>query len=303
MSGAEEAAARPYPSLAEHWRRRFGERVQRVSLDAGLSCPNRDGTLGTGGCTFCDPASFSPAAGDRRPVAEQLAEGIGRLRRRGIRKAAAYFQPHSNTHAPVEILRGLWDAAASFPEAVALCVGTRPDCVPDPVLDLLGSCGGRFEVWLELGLQSARDATLARLNRAHTAADFADAAGRARARGLLVCAHVILGLPGEGPDDERATARFLAEAGVEGVKLHQLAVARGTALEREWREGALPVLGEGEYADRASAFLALLPGTTVVHRVVGDTTGDRLLAPRDDKGRVVAAIFERLRKGDGSTSS
>jgi len=286
--------AERYPSLATHWRSLHGARVQRVSLDAGLSCPNRDGTRGTGGCAFCDPSSFAPSAGDRRPVAAQLAAGIGRLRERGVNRVAAYFQPHTNTLAPLPVLRDLWDAVLLFPEVVALCVGTRPDCVPGPVLELLAGYRGRLEVWLELGLQSARDETLAALGRGHTAREFADACRRARAFGLPVCAHVILGLPGEGEADEARTAAFLADLGVEGVKLHQLSVVRGTSLEDPWRGGALPVLTEAAYVERAAAFVGRLPAGTVLHRLVGDAAGDRLLAPRFDKGRAVRRIREAL---------
>ncbi len=284
----------PYPSAGRYWRARYGQRVQRVSLDAGFSCPNLDGTKGTAGCAFCDPASFSPSAGDPRPVAAQLDAGIARLRRRGIRLAAAYFQPNTNTHAPLERLAAVWDAAAARPEVVVLCVGTRPDSVPDPVLDLLASYADRFETWLELGLQSAHDRTLERLGRGHDARAFADASRRARRRGLLVCAHVILGLPGEGPADERVTADRLAGWGVDGVKLHQLAVVSGTGLEAAWRRGELAVLDEQRYAARAAAFLSRLPRSTVVHRLAGDTRGGRLLAPRFDKGRVLRAIRDRL---------
>jgi radical SAM protein (TIGR01212 family) len=290
-------AVSDYPSIGDHWRRRFGERVQRVSLDAGLSCPNRDGTLGTAGCTFCDPVSFSPAAGDRRPAVEQLTDGMRRVGvRSGARRFAAYFQPHTNTYAPEEELRNLWEAVCAFPEVVALCVGTRPDCVSDGILDLLASYRYRFEIWLELGLQSSHDETLARLGRGHSAAAFADACSRSQARGLSVCAHAILGLPGEGPEEESATARFLGGLGVEGVKLHQLAVVSGTALEVEWHRGALELLAEEEYIDRAAAFLRLLPKVTVLHRLVGDTASNRLLAPHYNKGRVVAALRRKLQE-------
>ncbi|MBI5014359.1 MAG: TIGR01212 family radical SAM protein [Deltaproteobacteria bacterium] len=285
----------PYPSLGLYWRHLFGEPVWRVSLDAGLSCPNRDGTLGKGGCTFCDPASFAPSAGDPRPVSEQLADGMARLRRsRGARRFAAYFQPHTNTYAAPETLERLWDQISRVPEVVALCVGTRPDCVPDPVLDLLARFPDRLDVWLELGLPSARDDTLQRLRRCHRASDFADAAGRAHGRGLRVCAHLILGLPGEGPADEAATAAFVAASGTDGVKLHQLAVVAGTSLEREWREGQVVTLDEPEYVLRAVAFVGALPATTVLHRLVGDTAPTALLAPRYDKGRVVREIRTRL---------
>jgi radical SAM protein (TIGR01212 family) len=284
-----------YPSLAEHWQARFHERVQRVSLDAGFSCPNRDGAAGREGCVFCDPVTFSPAAGDRRPVSVQLATRMTSLRQRGVTKFAAYFQPHTNTYAPLPVLREIWDEVLLFPEVVALCVGTRPDCVPDPVLDLLSSYRDRLEVWLELGLQSAHDGTLRRLNRAHTAGDFADACRRARARRFQVCAHVILGLPDEAAADETYTAGFLSDLGVEGVKLHQLAVVRGTALETAWRRGAVQVLTEEEYVERAVAFVRRLPPNAVLHRLVGDTRAERLLAPRYNKGRVVDAIRRGIR--------
>ncbi|GAB6061379.1 TIGR01212 family radical SAM protein [Deferrisoma palaeochoriense] len=287
----------PYPGAGRYWKARFGGEVRRVSLDAGLSCPNRDGTVGTGGCLFCDPASFAPSAGDPRPVAEQLAAGIERLRARGVTRVAAYFQPHTNTHAPLPVLKALWDACRAFPEVVALCVGTRPDCVSDPVLDLLAGYRDRWEIWLELGLQSARDETLRRLGRGHTAEAFADAVRRARARGLLACAHVILGLPGEAPDDEAQTASFLADLGVEGVKLHQLAVVEGTPLAALWRRGEVAPLPEEAYIERAAAFVRRLPPRTVLHRLVGDTLGDRLLAPRYDRNRVIREIRARLRTG------
>lgn len=298
-TGQEPPRPGRWPSLADHWRARFGERVQRVSLDAGLSCPNRDGTRGAQGCVFCDPASFAPCTGDPRPVRDQLAAGIARLRQRGIGKAAAYFQPGTNTHAPLRVLADLWDAVLPFSEVVALCVGTRPDCVPDPVLELLARYRERWEVWLELGLQSSRDETLALLGRGHTAAQFADACCRARARGLMVCAHVILGLPGEGPEDEARTAAFLAGLGAEGVKLHHLAVVRGTALEAPWHRGDLPLMEEREYVARAAAFLNALPPGTILHRLAGDTAADRLLAPRYDKARVVRAICRALGTGMG----
>lgn len=284
-----------YPGLSAHWRERFGAPVHRVGLDAGLSCPNRDGSLGTRGCAFCDPASFALCAGDPRPVPVQLAAGIERLRRRGVDQVAAYFQPHTNTYAPLPRLRELWDGVLPFPEVVALCVGTRPDCVPDPVLDLLGGYRTGLEIWLELGLQSARDDTLARLGRRHTAADFADACARAKRRGLRVCAHVILGLPGEGPEEEGRTAAFLAGMGIDGVKLHQLAVIRGTPLEGPWRAGVLATLSEDDYVERAAAFVRRLPAGTVLHRLVGDAPADRLLAPHFEKGRVVQRIREALR--------
>jgi len=227
-------------------------------------------------------------------VEQQLAAGIARLRERGVHRVAAYFQPHTNTHAPLPVLRELWDGVLRFPEVVAVCVGTRPDSVPAPVLELLASYRNRIEVWLELGLQSARDETLELLGRGHTAEEFADACRRARGFGLQVCAHVILGLPGEGPDEEGRTAGFLADLQIDGIKLHQLSVIRGTSLERAWRQGGVSVLSEEAYVERAAAFVRRLPTGTVLHRLVGDAAGDRLLAPRFDKGRVLGRIRKAL---------
>ncbi|MDF1554377.1 MAG: TIGR01212 family radical SAM protein [Deferrisomatales bacterium] len=295
----------PYPGIGAHWRARFGQPVRRVGLDPGFPCPHRDPRTGTG-CAFCDPASFtapSAATGPGRPVAEQLATGIAGLRRQGVNRFAAYFQPRTNTNASSGKLVAAWDVATRPPEVVALCVGTRPDCVPDPVLDLLAEYTGGREVWLELGLQSARNATLRALHRGHDAGQFADACRRARQRGLLVCAHVILGLPGEDAADEAHTAAFLAASGVEGVKLHQLAVVRGTPLEVRWRAGGLAVLDEAEYVDRTVAFCRQLSSATVLHRLVGDPAQERLLAPHFNKGRVVAAIRRRLRSATGNENA
>jgi uncharacterized protein len=297
LAAAGPAELPPYPGIGAHWKARFGGRIQRISLNAGFSCPNRDGTLGRAGCAFCDPSSFSPSAADQRPVSRQLSEHLKRPAAKAKPHGyAAYFQPGTNTYAPLEELRAAWDTAAHFPEVLVLCVGTRPDCVPEEVLDLLASYGRRFEeVWLELGLQSGSDDTLRRLARGHTAADFEAAYSRAHARGLLVCAHVILGLPGEGPQEEAQTAELLARARVEGLKLHHLAVIEGTPLAASWRAGEFRLLTEEEYAERAAAFLRRLPPTTVVHRLVGDSLDERLLAPRFRKDQVIRTIRERLR--------
>lgn len=278
-------------SLSQHWRALFGGPVRRVGLDAGLKCPNR----AEGGCSYCDPASFAPMSGDPRSVEAQLAAGMEWLGKRGFTRFAAYFQAGTNTNAPLGRLKELWDAAARPPEVVALCVGTRPDCVPDPVLDLLSTYNKRFgEIWLELGLQSAHDATLAALGRGHTVEEFTDACARASMRGLKVCAHVILGLPGESPEHEAQTARYLSEVSIQGIKLHQLAIVRSTPLEAAFHRGEVSPLTEAEYVARAIAFLDLLSTPTVLHRLVGDSLGESEIAPRFNKGRVQALIDTQL---------
>lgn len=262
-------------------------------MDAGFSCPNREN--GGQGCAFCDPASFSPSAGDERSVGEQIRSGVERLRGRGVRKVAVYFQPRTNTYGPLKRLREVWDEAASAPEAVALCVGTRPDAVGDEVLDLLGSYSSRFgEIWLELGLQTSNPVTLDLLGRGHSPEAFSDACRRARSRGLKVCAHVILGLPGEGSGEESETARFIAASGVEGLKLHQLAVVRGTKIEKMWQNGGVRTLSGEEYARRAVSFIKLLPKTTILHRLCGDTAPGSLIAPVFCKAKVERLIRKEL---------
>jgi radical SAM protein (TIGR01212 family) len=287
----------PYRSLSSYVRERFGAGVIKIPVDAGFSCPNRDGTIGSGGCTFCANESFSPPARRaRRPLAEQIASArAAHLRRRPGARFWIYFQPFTNTHGPLAFLQAAW-AEALLPDVVALSVGTRPDCVPDPVLDLLVSCAGPREVWLELGLQSANDETLRRIRRGHTAGDFADAARRAAGFGLHVLAHVILGLPGETDRDVRGTAAFLAGLPVRGVKVHHLYVAKGTALEEEYRRGSVPVLEPGEYARLAADFLERLPPDVVVHRLVSDPEPDLLVAPvwNVSKAEVLRGIADEL---------
>lgn len=283
-----------YPGLARHWTKLHGEKVWRISLDPGFSCPNRDGALGEDGCAYCNPSSFAPSAGDKRSITLQLDEGINRLRKKGFKKFAAYFQPHTNTYAPVEELRKAWDEVLPFKDVVALCIGTRPDCLDEQTLDALADYKYRHEIWLEIGLQSANDSTLKWLNRRHSAGDFAAACQRAKQRGIKVCAHVILGLPGETARSELETARFLSAHEVEGIKLHHLSIIKGTRLERDWRAGEIGLLSQEEYAARASAFILQLAPTTIIHRLVGQTMGDGLLAPVYDKRQAVAMIRNKL---------
>ncbi|MEW5945611.1 MAG: TIGR01212 family radical SAM protein, partial [bacterium] len=240
-----------YRSFSGFLRERFGERVYKVSIDAGFTCPNRDGTLGVGGCIYCNNTGFSPnTRRDRRPVREQALDGMEYMRRRyRARRFIAYFQAYTNTYAPVERLEALYGEALSLPDVVGLSIGTRPDCVDEKVLNLVESYAGKYHVWLELGLQSARNRTLRFLNRGHTVETFEAAAARAkRRRGIHVCAHVILGLPGETRRDMLASAGVLTRAGVDGAKIHLMHVLGDTPLERMYREGKLATFTMHEYA-------------------------------------------------------
>ncbi|MFP4309328.1 MAG: TIGR01212 family radical SAM protein [Desulfococcaceae bacterium] len=271
-----------YTAFSAWLRQRFGERVQKIMVDAGLNCPNRDGTLGTGGCIYCNARGSGTGAFDRGvSIRDQVIAGRDAvLRRYKARKYLVYFQSFSNTYAPVDRLRAIYDEAVNAVDGVAgLSIGTRPDCVDGPVLDLLAEYAAKRMVWVEYGLQSTRDATLRKINRGHDFACFRRAVRETRARGLRVCAHVILGLPGEGPTEMSATADALADLGVDGIKLHLLYVVRGTPLEQWYRSGDYRPMEPEAYAEAVCEFLERTPPDVVIQRLTGDPHPEELVAP------------------------
>jgi len=272
----------PFRSLNAHLRARFGERVQKITLDAGLTCPNRDGRVGRGGCLYCNRrGSGTGAAARGLDISQQLATGMAIMAKRyQARKFIAYFQSFSNTYAPLATLQHLYAQALAPPQVVGLSIGTRPDCLSPEILDLLRSYTSTHLVWLELGLQSAHDRTLQLINRGHDAACFAAAVREAAAAGLEVLAHVILGLPREDRDDMLATAAFLADLPLAGVKLHLLYVIRDTPLAALYEAGEYTPLGQQEYVELVVDFLELLPPHLVIHRLTGDPHPQELVAPR-----------------------
>lgn len=277
----EHGKAQRYRPLSDYLMERFGCRVFRVSLDAGLTCPNKDGTKGWGGCSFCNSSTLAyPPGAKKRDIKEQLLQGMQSLKeRRRAEKFIAYLQPNSNTYAPIEFLDRVYREAIDHPDVVALAVSTRPDCLGEEVLDLLESFSRKIDLWIELGLQTAKEATLTALNRGHGVADFESALTRATGRGIPICAHVILGLPGESREDMTDTARFLARHNVWGVKIHPLHIQSGTRLEESYRKGEVRVLDLDEYAERVVEFLEELPPQTVIHRLCGSTQERFLVAP------------------------
>ncbi len=269
-----------YNTFSEELKRTFGYRVHRISVDAGFTCPNRDGTIGTDGCIYCGAAgsgSFGIARG--LSVAAQLEEGKEvMVRKYKARKFIAYFQPYSNTYAPVERLAFLYDEALAVPDIVGLIVGTRPDCLPPEILDLLAGYARKCWFWLELGLQSPHDRTLTAINRGHDFAAFAAAVSACRSREIRVCAHVILGLPGESRAEMLRTAEILNGLGVDGVKLHLLHVMRGTRLAEMYERGEFAVMERDDYVGLVCDFLELLDPRTSIQRLTGDG-GRYLVAP------------------------
>jgi hypothetical protein len=291
-----------YNDINSYLRGLFGCRVQKITVDAGFTCPNRDGAIATGGCIYCNSrGSGTGAHGRGLSIAAQLETGKAAMARRyRAEKFIAYFQSFSNTYAPVERLKTLYDEALGVEGVVGLFIGTRPDCVPGPVLDLLQEVARRRLVWVEYGLQSARDATLTAINRGHDAACFLAALEATHRRGIKVCAHVILGLPGESRADARFTAQTLAAAGVDGVKIHNLYVVRGTRLEALFRSGGYRCLERQEYVDQVVDVLERLPARTVIQRLTGDPHPEELAAPAwsRDKAGTLNAIHEALERRD-----
>ena len=289
-----------YRLFSEHLKQRFGGRVHKISVDAGLTCPNRAATRRRSGCLFCDPGGSGAVGIERRlGIAEQVEAGKEVMSRKyKARRFIAYFQPFSNTFAAVERLRHLYDEALSVPDVVGLAVGTRPDCLPAEVLDLLGEYHRRTYFWLELGLQSCHDRTLEYLRRGHDYRTFREACAAAGQRGLRVCVHVILGLPGEGRREMLATADALAELKVDGVKIHLLHVLRGTPLGDLYQAGEVAVLEQDEYVSLAADFLERLHPDTLVQRLTGDGPRQLLLAPlwSLNKWEVLNAIDAELER-------
>lgn len=273
--------SQPYRTFNSYLIERFGAKVYRVPIDAGFDCPNRDGNRAFGGCTFCDErGSGAPTIKNALSVKEQLDFGIDRIRYRyKAQKFLAYFQAFTNTYAPEGVLRTLYDTGLDHPDVVGLCIGTRPDCLPDNVLDLLAEYSKRTFVWLEVGLQSAFNKTLDRINRAHTAEEFFDAVKRAKARGLHVATHLIFGLPGETRDEMMETVRQTAECGVDGIKIHQLCVYKGAPMEADFRLGNLPILEEDYYVQLVVDAIEMLPPEMIIMRLVAEGKKEELLAP------------------------
>ncbi len=273
--------SKPYNLFSEHLKQRFGGRVHKISVDAGFSCPNRDGTRNRPGCLFCDPyGSGSAGIESRLSVTGQLEAGKEIMARKyKAQRFLAYFQPFSNTFAPVETLRARYDEALVVDKVVGLAIGPRPDCLPPPVVELLGEYHRRCYLWLEIGLQSIHDRTLRRLRRGHDYATFVEAFHRAKQQGLRVCVHLILGLPGESRQQILAGVEEMNRLGVDGVKLHLLHVLRDTEMGRLHGAGRVEVLSREDYIQLVVDVVEGLAPNILIHRLTGDGPRDRLLAP------------------------
>ncbi len=279
---------------------KYGERIHKIAIDAGFTCPNRDGSIGRGGCTFCNNVSFSPNGRKPESIAKQIESGRQVIRKRtGARKYLAYFQAYTNTYADVQELSLLYEQALREPDVIGIDIGTRPDCVPDKVLDLLEAYQQQgYEVWLELGLQSAHDATLDLVNRGHGYAEYEQTTLKARSRGIKVCTHLILGLPGESSQHHMTSLERVLDLGVDGLKFHPLHVVKGTQLANEWRRGEYRPLTMNEYVSDVVEMISRTPDEVIFHRITGTASPDILLAPEwcSKKWQVLNRVTQALDK-------
>jgi len=291
-----------YYSLSDYYRDRFGVRVQKITVALPFTCPNIDGSKGRGGCTYCYAGSIPPNLSPERDLKKQIEEGIKRYKRR-FKKVlfTVYYQSYSNTYGDLEYLKRIYDVALEFDEVVGIDVGTRPDCAPEEVLDLLASYADRgLEVWVEYGLQSANFETLKRINRKHGVSDFIDAVLRTKRRPIKVAAHAILGLPGETEEDFEETAKTIAALPVDGVKIHPLYVMDGTPLGEAYKRGEFKPLELERFVKAAADFIELMPPSAVIMRFSAEGHPDRLLAPDyclpQRKTEVRRLVEEELRR-------
>nr|WP_223869347.1 TIGR01212 family radical SAM protein [Paenibacillus sabuli] len=262
-------------------RQAFGGKVFKVMLDAGFTCPNRDGSIAAGGCTFCSARGSGDFAGSRR---DDLVTQFNTVRDRQHRKwphaqYIGYFQAYTNTYAPLETLRDYYETVLRQPGVVGLSIATRPDCLPDEVVDYLAELNSRTYLWVEMGLQTVHESTSQLINRAHDTQCYRDAVARLRARGIRVCAHIIYGLPQETHAMMLDTGRAVARMDVQGIKIHLLHLMRKTPMVKQYEAGLLRFLERDEYVALVCDTLELLPPEMIVHRLTGDAPRDLLLGP------------------------
>ena len=296
-----------YYSLNQYLRDTFGQKVYKIAIDGGFTCPNRDGTLDTRGCIFCSGAGSGEFAQDRmESIALQIAKAkekvAGKIKEG---KYIAYFQAFTNTYAPVSRLRTLYEEAMAQEDVVALSIATRPDCLSTEIIELLVECNRKMPVWVELGLQTIHEDTAQYIRRGYALSVFDDAVKRLQEAGISVIAHVILGLPGESREDMLASVDYVGKSGVNGIKLQLLHVIRGTDLEKEYQQGKFQVLELEEYVQLVADCIALLPKDMVIHRMTGDGDKRTLVAPMwsADKKKVLNRLNQVLRERDRRTES
>lgn len=291
-----------YHTLNYFLREKFGEKVFKISLDGGFTCPNRDGKISTGGCVFCSARGSGDFAGDRKiSIASQFDEVKEMMSHKWKSgKYIAYFQAYTNTYAPIEELRKKYNEAIANEGVVALAIATRPDCLDEDVLDLLEEMSKKLYIWVELGLQTSNDETAKRINRGYMLNVFDKAVKDLKSRNIDTVAHVIFGLPGETKEDMINTIDYIAHSGIQGIKIHLLHLMKNTKLVEEYEAGNLKFLSQEEYIDIITESISRLPENMIVHRLTGDAPRNELIGPMWSlkKWEVLNAIDKALMEND-----
>ena len=287
-------------TLSEYLKSEYGEKIYKLSLCSGCTCPNRDGTVGTGGCTFCSEGGSGEFAAAPGPLNDQIEDARQRIAAKtDARRFIAYFQSFTNTYGDPDHLRRIYREAILRDDIAVLSLGTRPDCLGDEIMEMLQELNQIKPVWVELGLQTIHEKTALRINRGYPLPVFEEAVRKLKQAGLQVIVHVILSLPGEDREDMLETARYLSglNPGIDGIKLQMLNILEGTAMAEEYKEHPFPLLTMEEYAEIVCEMIRILPDDIVVHRMTGDGPGNLLIAPEwvRNKKKVLNTIHRRLR--------
>ncbi len=294
-----------YNDYSSYFKLKFAERVQKIAIDAGFTCPNRDGTKGKGGCSYCNNNTFNPYyCTPKKTVAEQLNEGIAFFARKyKSQKYLCYFQAYSNTYAEFEHLKSIWQEALSHPQVIGLVIGTRPDCVDNQTLDYLGELSRKYYIVLEFGIESTIDRTLTAINRCHTFADSVAAINGAAERGIEVGAHLILGLPEESREELLEHAKKISALPIKSLKLHHLQIIKHTAMSKDFAANPhkYQLFSSEEYIDFVVEFLQLLNPQIIVERFISESPSNLLIAPKWGglkNFEIVHKIEKKLKEND-----
>jgi radical SAM protein (TIGR01212 family) len=266
-------------SLNDYLRKKYNEKVYKITIDAGFSCPNRDGTKGKGGCIYCNNDAFVNIDGNS--IKDQVYNGIKRLRERGVKKYIVYFQSYSNTYGSLEEIKKRIEAALIDKNIVGIYIGTRPDVIDKDKLMYFSHLNRQYDIFIEYGLQSKHDKTLNYINRGHGLIDFENAFLLTKSIGLKVCAHIIFGLPCETKEMMLETVKYLAKLGIDAIKFHHLQIVENTKLAEIYKENPFSLLTENDYIKILAESLSLLPGDVIISRLVGSTRKDLLIAPKE----------------------
>ena len=282
----------------------FGDKIFKVPIDGGFDCPNRDGTVAHGGCTFCSVSgSGDMIVAPEDPIPVQFKKEIDRMHRKwpGVEQYIVYFQNFTNTHAPLSVIKERFEQVVNLPGVVGLSIGTRPDCLPDDVVDYLAELNERLYLWVELGLQTTFESTSKIINRAHDYQTYIDGVAKLRRHNIRVCTHLINGLPGETKEMmEENVRRTILDSDIQGIKLHLLHLMKNTRMLRDYHEGRLQLLSQNDYTEIVCNQLEMIPQEVIIHRLTGDAPRDTIVGPMWSlkKWEVLNGIDQEMRRRD-----